>query len=143
MLNIDSLHVNYFSISKELPPLSEEPGTVKERDYNHSPLTQLLLQTSLHLTDYTHRPLLLVIPWHSYDCKYISLTGSSRPYNFVIWHAFYNFYLEKYKLFQFVKMGPEDENSNSVLQLNLRANISDVTVHMPSTSHELEHCWRR
>lgn len=42
-------------------------------------------------------------------------------------------------------MGPEDENSNPlpVLQLNLRANISDVTEHMPSTSHELEDCWRR
>lgn len=40
-------------------------------------------------------------------------------------------------------MGPEDENGNPVLQLNLRANISDVTVHMPSTSHELEDCWRR
>lgn len=26
-------------------------------------------------------------------------------------------------------MGPEDENSNPLLQLNLRANISDVTVH--------------
>lgn len=35
-------------------------------------------------------------------------------------------------------MGPEDENSNPLLQLNLRANISDVTEHMPSTSHELE-----
>lgn len=40
-------------------------------------------------------------------------------------------------------MGPEDENSNPLLQLNLRANISDVTGHMPNTSHELEDCWRR
>lgn len=40
-------------------------------------------------------------------------------------------------------MGPEDENSNPLLQLNLRANISDVTEHMPSTSHEHEDCWRR
>lgn len=39
-------------------------------------------------------------------------------------------------------MGPEDENSNPLLQLNLRANISDVTEHMPSTSHELEDCLR-
>lgn len=32
-------------------------------------------------------------------------------------------------------MGPEDENSNPLLQLNLRANISDVTVHICQAHH--------
>lgn len=34
-------------------------------------------------------------------------------------------------------MGPEDENGNPVhvLQLNLRANISDVTVHICQAHH--------
>lgn len=32
-------------------------------------------------------------------------------------------------------MGPEDENSNPLLQLNLRANISDVTVHICRAHH--------
>lgn len=97
----------------------------------HIIIVLLLNFYSLYLPDYTHGPLLQVIP----TLMIANILLSSRPYNFAIRYVFYNFYLEKYKLCQFVKMGPKDSNSNLLLQLNLKANISDVPIHMPSSHH--------